>query len=102
MQKEEMHRALLPQLSEELQSKGFSTSMLRDGTLSVTSSSMTGGKALCSVGENGEVYCNSKDFAIPRRKEHLETVLETVDELRQKMEQSYASEQKYTGGMTFE
>lgn len=101
MQEEKLNSTLMLQLSEQLQEKGFLTRVADDGLLLVSSASVVGARnSLCSVGKNGEVYCNSKDFAIPRRAEHLHSVLETVNRFCSELEQTEAPEQSFAGGMT--
>lgn len=101
MQEDKLNSTLMLQLSDQLQKKGFSTRVADDGLLLVSSESVVGARnSLCSVGKNGEVYCNSKDFAIPRRAEHLHSVLETVNRFCSEIEQTQAPEQAFEGGMT--
>ena len=79
-------------LSERLREKGFSTRIIEDGCLEVTSEKIRGKqKTHCAVGRDGEVYCHSED---------LDTVLEAVNDLYPQTEHSNAPEQEPMGGMT--
>ena len=64
-------------LSERLREKGFSTRIIEDGCLEVTSEKIRGKqKTHCAVGRDGEVYCHSEDLANITRNRDLNTVLE--------------------------
>ena len=73
-------------LSERLKEKGFSTRIIEDGCLEVTSEKIRGKqKTHCAVGRDGEVYCHSEDL---------------VNDLYPQTEHSNAPEQEPMGGMT--
>ena len=88
-------------LSERLREKGFSTRIIEDGCLEVTSEKIRGKqKTHCEVGRDGEVYCHSEDLANITRNRDLNTVLEAVNDLYPQTEHSNAPEQEPMGGMT--
>lgn len=88
-------------LSERLREKGFSTRIIEDGCLEVTSEKIRGKqKTHCAVGRDGEVYCHSEDLANITRNRDLNTVLEAVNDLYPQTEHSNAPEQEPMGGMT--
>lgn len=88
-------------LSERLKEKGFSTRIIEDGCLEVTSEKIRGKqKTHCAVGRDGEVYCHSEDLANIARNRDLNTVLEAVNDLYPQTEHSNAPEQEPMGGMT--
>lgn len=88
-------------LSERLKEKGFSTRIIEDGCLEVTSEKIRGKqKTHCAVGRDGEVYCHSEDLANIARNRDLDTVLEAVNDLYPQTEHSNAPEQEPMGGMT--
>lgn len=78
-------------LSERLKEKGFSTRIIEDGCLEVTSEKIRGKqKTHCAVGRDGEVYCHSEDLANIARNRDLNTVLEAVNDLYPQTEHSNA------------
>ena len=88
-------------LSERLKEKGFSTRIIEDGCLEVTSEKIRGKqKTHCAVGRDGEVYCHSEDLANITRNRDLNTVLEAVNDLYPQTEHSNAPEQEPMGGKT--
>ena len=79
-------------LSERLKEKGFSTRIIEDGCLEVTSEKIRGKqKTHCAVG---------RDLANIARNRDLNTVLEAVNDLYPQTEHSNAPEQEPMGGMT--
>ena len=102
MEFDERTKQFFSELSERLKEKGFSSRITDDGCLSVKSKKTQGREQTqCAVGKDGEVYCRSVDLSNISRKKDLESILETVNEIRSAMEQPEAPEQETAqGGIT--
>ena len=89
-------------LSGRLKEKGFSTRIIEDGCLEVTSEKIRGDCVYADRSDwrDGEVYCHSEDLANIARNRDLNTVLEAVNDLYPQTEHSNAPEQEPMGGMT--
>lgn len=69
-------------VSEALKKRGFSTHITAEGELAVRHDKVPGNlKLLCTIGENGVVYCSSSDLKNPFKKKLLEEMLESISEV---------------------
>ena len=88
-------------LSGDLKEQGFSTNIGADGCLQVTSTKGPAGQsALCVVGQDGEVYCRTRDFQSESKRRRLEIVFEAVNKHYLPEEHIGDPEQNSDGGMT--
>ena len=87
-------------VSEALKKRGFSTHITAEGELAVRHDKVPGNlKLLCTIGENGVVYCSSSDLKNPFKKKLLEEVLESISEVVPPTRQQSASPKHSRGNM---
>ena len=88
-------------LSGTLKEQGFLTNISADGCLHVTSKKGPAGQSvLCAVGQDGEVYCRTRDFQSESKRRRLEIVFEAVNKHYLPEEYLGAPGQNFDGGMT--
>lgn len=87
-------------VSEALKKRGFSTHTTMEGELAIRHDKVPGNlKLLCTIGENGVVYCSSSDLKNPFKKKLLEEVLESISEVAPSTRQQSASPNRSRGNM---
>lgn len=87
-------------VSEALKNRGFSTHFTEEGELAVRHDKVPGNlKLLCTIGENGVVYCSSSDFKNLFKKKLLEEVLESIYEVAPPTRQQSASPKRSRGNL---
>ena len=86
--------------SEALKKRGFSTHITAEGELAVRHDKVPGNlKLLCTIGENGVVYCSSSDLKNPFKKKLLEEVLESISAVALPTRQQSASPKHSRGNI---